>query len=187
MRGFAWAMALAAAVVFIGTSDSWARGGRCGGGHCGGGGCGHHSKCHGGGCHSGGCGGGSCYGGGCGGGVCYSGGCGGGYVGGCAGGVCAIPTATGTKVAAAESPVTLIVSLPADAKLTIDGYQTTSTSGERTFISPSLKAGKDYTYTLKAEVVRNGQTQAVTQQVKVRAGEETRVTLDIPTNAVASR
>jgi uncharacterized protein (TIGR03000 family) len=182
MRGFAWALALAAAGILVGSGDAWARSGRCGGGRggCGGG--------------RGGCGGG-CYGGGCGGGYCGggSGGCYGGYCGGgtaCSGGYCmTTPAASGggTYASATEGPVTLIVSLPADAKLLIDGYQTASTSGERTFVSPALKKGKDYYYTLKAELVRNGQAQTVTQQVKVRAGEETRVTLDIPTNAVASR
>jgi uncharacterized protein (TIGR03000 family) len=177
MRGFAWALALAAAGILIGSGDSWARGGRCGGGRGGCGGGGH-------------CGGGGCGGGGCGGGYCGGGYCGGGYIGGgsCAGGHCAMPTTGGGKYASAtEAPVTLIVSLPADAKLTIDGNATTSTSAQRTFVSPALKMGQDYSYTLKAEVVRNGQTQAVTQQVKVRAGEETRVALDIPTGAVASR
>src|SRR5262245_55234907 len=102
MRGFAWAMALSAAVVMIGTGDSWARGGRCGGGRHGSGG--------GGGCGGGGCGGGGCYGGGCYAGGGYGGGCGGG---GCGGGVCPAP-AGGTKTAALEGSVTLIVSLPAD-------------------------------------------------------------------------
>jgi uncharacterized protein (TIGR03000 family) len=170
MRGFAWAMALSAAAVLLGSGDSWAKGGRCGGGR------------HGGGCGSGGCSSGGCGGGG------HSGGCGGSscYTGGCAGGVCTAPTG-GTKTTAAEGSVTLVVTLPADAKLSIDGYQTTSTSGQRTFVSPALKTGLDYSYTLKAEVVRNGETQSVTQLVKVRAGEETRVTLAMPTNAVASR
>jgi uncharacterized protein (TIGR03000 family) len=77
----------------------------------------------------------------------------------------------------APAPATLIVSLPADAKLTIDDSPTTSTSAERTFVSPALKPGQDYNYTLKAEMVRDGKTVNVEEKVTVRAGEATRVTL----------
>jgi uncharacterized protein (TIGR03000 family) len=83
------------------------------------------------------------------------------------------------------APATLIVSLPADATLTIEGTPTTSTSGVRVFTSPVLEPNKDYYYTLKAEVVVNGEPQTITKQVLVRAGEETRVTLE-PTAASAA-
>ena len=89
------------------------------------------------------------------------------------------------KTGMAPAPATLIVSLPADAKLVIDDTLTSSTSSERTFVSPNLTPGSDYNYTLKADVVRNGQTVHVEEKVIVRAGEETRVTL-LPT-AVAAR
>jgi uncharacterized protein (TIGR03000 family) len=88
----------------------------------------------------------------------------------------------------AAAPATIVVSLPATARLTIDGNPTTSSSGLRVFASPSLQPGREYYYTLRAEVVRNGQTVAQTQRVAVRAGEETRVTLALPAaQAVASR
>jgi uncharacterized protein (TIGR03000 family) len=81
------------------------------------------------------------------------------------------------KTGMAPAPATLIVSLPADAKLIIDDTTTTSTSTERVFVSPTLTPGTDYNYTLKAEVVRNGKTVKVEEKVVVRAGQETRVTL----------
>jgi uncharacterized protein (TIGR03000 family) len=81
---------------------------------------------------------------------------------------------------------TIVVSLPADAKLTVDGKATTSTSDTRVLVSPSLESGKDFVYNLRAEVTRDGQTQSVTRQVIVRAGQETRVTLEMP-SAVAAR
>ena len=83
------------------------------------------------------------------------------------------------------APATLIVSLPADAKLVIDETTTTSTSTERTFVTPTLNPNTDYNYTLKVEVVRNGKTIQAEEQVIVRAGEETRVTL--LATAVAAR
>jgi uncharacterized protein (TIGR03000 family) len=79
----------------------------------------------------------------------------------------------------------IYVSLPADAKLTIDGVPTVSTSESRVFESPSLTPGKTFFYVLKATVVRDGKTEAVTKEVAVRAGENTRVKIEIPETAVA--
>jgi uncharacterized protein (TIGR03000 family) len=90
--------------------------------------------------------------------------------------------------AAAAAPATLVVSLPADAKLTIDESATQATAAVRTFVTPTLEAGKDFSYSLKAEVVRNGQTLTATQNVTVRAGQVSRITLEIPAPAgVAAR
>jgi uncharacterized protein (TIGR03000 family) len=75
----------------------------------------------------------------------------------------------------APAPATIIVSLPADASLLVDGAATTSTSTQRVFVSPELNPGRDYHYTLKAEWVRDGKSVAVSKEVAVRAGEETRV------------
>jgi uncharacterized protein (TIGR03000 family) len=79
------------------------------------------------------------------------------------------------------------VSLPADARLTVDETVTKSTSSTRTFVSPALETGKDFHYTLKAEVVRDGKTYTTIRRIAVRAGEETKVSLDIPVATVAQR
>lgn len=151
-----------------------ARGGRRGGGasSCGMGGCGMSGS-------MGGCGS-----------VGY-GGCGGGQVAYGAPGMGYGPgTGTwGTAYAgdvSSPTPANLLVSLPADARLFVDGHETQSTSGERLLTTPDLQPGREYSYTLRAEVTRDGQTQQVSQRVTVRAGEETRVNIEIPT-AVASR
>jgi len=93
------------------------------------------------------------------------------------------------KVPATETaaPATIVVSLPANARLTIDGNATASTSATRTFVSPTLQFGRTYTYTLRAEVVTDGQTVAQEQTINVRAGEETRVPFTFATGGVASR
>ena len=88
-------------------------------------------------------------------------------------------------VQAATNTAKLYVTLPADAKLTIDGRPTVSTSESRVFESPSLTPGKTYFYRLKATVVRDGKTETVTKEVAVRAGEDTRVKIEIPEAAVA--
>lgn len=72
----------------------------------------------------------------------------------------------------------IIVRLPADAKLTIDGEPTQSISNVRVFESPPLEQGKTYHYTLRAERRRNNQTETASKTIEVRAGQPTQVTLD---------
>ena len=160
----------------------------CGGGYACGGGCGGRL---GGGLFGGrmrGCGG--CYGG-CGG---YSGGygCGGYESHGCYGGhavssgcgCCGHMASTGYShggmmmvAAPASASATVIVNLPADAKLYFDGTATTSTSASRRFTTPALPSGSDASYTVIAEVVRDGKTLKTTKVVNVRAGQTTEVSL----------
>jgi uncharacterized protein (TIGR03000 family) len=94
--------------------------------------------------------------------------------------------ATPMKTGAANAPATIQVSLPADARLSIDGYQTTSTSASRVFTSPELPTGRDYQYTLRAEIVRDGQTLTATERVTIRGGATTRVELPNTKFAAAS-
>jgi uncharacterized protein (TIGR03000 family) len=173
--------------------------GCCGGGYsygCCGGGC--WGSCYGG--YGGCCGGyGGCTGG-CTGGV-YMGGCYGGCYGGCTGGVymgggmmmmpssgkapeMAPPPKEG-KGKEISAPATLVVTLPADAKLTIDDAPTTSTSEVRTFVTPELKPQKEFVYTLKAQITRDGQAMTAVEKVSVKAGQETRVSLE-PTRFAAA-
>jgi uncharacterized protein (TIGR03000 family) len=99
--------------------------------------------------------------------------------GGCANGACAFAQPeTGAAV--------IVVSLPADAKLTFDGEATTSTSDQRVFVSPVLPAGQEYHYTLQAEVVVDGKPITISKTVAVRAGEESHISLT-PTTGVAAR
>jgi len=91
------------------------------------------------------------------------------------------------KKAEANAPATIVVSLPAEARLTVDGYVTRSISAERTFVSPTLENGQDYTYTLQAEIVREGRSVVETQRVTVRAGETTRAAFSFSAQGVASR
>lgn len=91
------------------------------------------------------------------------------------------------ETTAQTDSATIVVELPADAKLTIDDQPTESTSGRRVFTTPDLEEGKEYSYTLKAEVVRDGRVQVITKKVAFRAGEEAQVTLDLPASTVAER
>ena len=72
---------------------------------------------------------------------------------------------------------TIVVRLPAQATLTIDGQQTQQRSDTRTFTSPPLEPGKVYTYTLRAEMDRDGHTVRDTKTIDVRAGQRSEVTI----------
>jgi uncharacterized protein (TIGR03000 family) len=85
------------------------------------------------------------------------------------------------------APATLIVSVPAEARLTIDGQTTTSTSTQRVFVTPALNLDRVYNYTVEAEFVREGKSVKLSKEVAVKAGEETRVQFDDNANRVASR
>ena len=91
------------------------------------------------------------------------------------------------KEASVNVPATIIVSLPADARLIVDGTATTSTSERRTLVTPVLENGTTYVYTMQAEVTREGRVQTQTQQVTVRGGETSNVQFNFSAQSVASR
>jgi uncharacterized protein (TIGR03000 family) len=68
----------------------------------------------------------------------------------------------------------VIVSLPAEAKLFVDGEQVPMNTSTRSFQTPALKPGQDYFYTMKVEAVRNGEKIEKSTRVIVRAGETAR-------------
>jgi uncharacterized protein (TIGR03000 family) len=183
---------------------------RHGGGGCGceGGGRHHllggHRGHRGSGCYGGGCYGGYAYAGGCYGGGCY-GGYGGCYGGGYPGPYYGMPGRPGEPIkmpsdkkpedkkpedkkpiGALGAPARIVVSMPADARFTIDDYTTPARSATHVIVSSPLGADETRTYSLKAEVVRDGKVQTIEERVTVRSGDETQVTLSLPTS-VASR
>jgi uncharacterized protein (TIGR03000 family) len=70
---------------------------------------------------------------------------------------------------------TVVVKLPADAKLYAEGRPLTRTSGERTFVTPPLPGGRDYTYSFRAEYTRDGETISQSRRVAVRPGQSATV------------
>jgi uncharacterized protein (TIGR03000 family) len=65
---------------------------------------------------------------------------------------------------------TVVVKLPADARLSADGRQLNLTGPERKFVSPELPTGQEFVYRFKVEYDRDGETVSVTKKVPVRAG-----------------
>lgn len=171
-------------------------GGGCWGGGCWGGGCyGGWGGCYGRGYGYGGGYGWGGWGGGWGGG--WAGGWGGGYAGyngwgGLGGIVYTAPLPTYAMPMLAYSPTTgdntttsmyynpdpdaarratIIVHVPADAKLMVDGKATRSTSATRRFVSPPLEPDTGYHYIFKAKIERDGEPLTVEKRVEVRAGQ----------------
>jgi len=91
------------------------------------------------------------------------------------------------KTSQTSAPATIIVSLPADARLFVDGNSTTSTSDRRTLVTPELAFGTTYVYTMRAEIVRDGQVQSQSQQVNVIGGQTATVQFNLSGQGVASR
>jgi uncharacterized protein (TIGR03000 family) len=55
------------------------------------------------------------------------------------------------------------------------------------FVTPALELGKEYEYTLKAQVVREGKPQIATAKVTIRPGETSQVELKVPAAGVAAQ
>jgi uncharacterized protein (TIGR03000 family) len=86
-----------------------------------------------------------------------------------------------------KAPATVLVNLPADAKLTIDGSRTGLTSSVRRFVSPAINAGTTYVYTFTATIERDGLKKVETRKVEIRAGKQTRVLFYFPTTRSLAR
>jgi uncharacterized protein (TIGR03000 family) len=93
----------------------------------------------------------------------------------------------GPKKASVNVPATIVISLPADARLIVDGASTSSTSERRTLVTPVLEGDSTYVYTMQAEVTREGRVLTQTQQVTVRGGETSNVQFNFSAQSVASR
>ena len=66
---------------------------------------------------------------------------------------------------------TITVKLPPGATLYVDDRKSPSQEAVRSFATPPLPAGREFAYLIKAEVMRNGQPETLTQKVPFRAGE----------------
>jgi uncharacterized protein (TIGR03000 family) len=69
----------------------------------------------------------------------------------------------------------LNVNVPADAKVYLQDQLMTIGGTARRFVTPEMRAGVQHLYTVKVEVVRNGQTVSKTAQATVVAGQEVAV------------
>jgi uncharacterized protein (TIGR03000 family) len=86
-----------------------------------------------------------------------------------------------------ESQAKIVVRLPENAKLYINGTPTKETGPDRKFVTPSLEPGKKYSYELKAEVPNLGMLLCQTEEVNFRAGQTVSVTFPDPVQEVVYR
>jgi uncharacterized protein (TIGR03000 family) len=82
------------------------------------------------------------------------------------------------KLSSAPAKASVVVRVPADAKIYIDGNLMHSTATERVFTSPSIEAGEPYYYMLRVVAQRNGKEIEDVRRVAVRAGEVSRLDLE---------
>jgi len=72
----------------------------------------------------------------------------------------------------------LTISVPADAKIFVNGKETRTEGGKRTYVSRDLKEGYSYAYDVEARWERNGETLTEKRHVDLRAGVHETVQLD---------
>lgn len=74
------------------------------------------------------------------------------------------------KMSSISTRARVVVDLPEDARLFIDGQLMKTPSAQRTFQTPDLKDGQAYFYDLKVELDRDGQTVTQSRRVVLRPG-----------------
>jgi uncharacterized protein (TIGR03000 family) len=85
------------------------------------------------------------------------------------------PSDSGAGYYRPSANAVLTVRVPADARVFVNGLPTTSTGSLRRYVSNGLRAGYNYTYHIRAEIVRNGQTISDAKTVKLQAGDTSNV------------
>jgi len=65
----------------------------------------------------------------------------------------------------------MIIEVPANANLYIDGQLIGGTGTERHFYTPALEKGQSYYYDVRIETVKDGRMVATDKKVIVQAGE----------------
>ncbi len=78
------------------------------------------------------------------------------------------------KQAMAPTGAKLLIELPANAKLFIDGTPVKAAADVQAFHTPPLEPGRDYFYTVRIELMSDGQPLSQTRQLIVRAGQVAR-------------
>ena len=70
---------------------------------------------------------------------------------------------------------TVLVKMPIDAKLFVEGKSMAVKDGERTFVTPPLPTDREAMYSFKIEFTRDGETLTIAKKVNIRAGKATTV------------
>lgn len=74
----------------------------------------------------------------------------------------------------------LVVDVPADAKIFVNGNKTNTPGSQRRYVSAGLIPGQTYEYQVQAVVERDGKEQTVTKSVSLTAGSEVKLAFEFP-------
>lgn len=87
--------------------------------------------------------------------------------------VCALVVGSFATVSANEThkPVTIIVRVPAEATLELNGQKADGAGAERRFVTPPIEVGTKYPYTVKAVWTVNGKEQATEMKINITGGQ----------------
>jgi uncharacterized protein (TIGR03000 family) len=91
-----------------------------------------------------------------------------------------MPPVDSRAAPAEDGSVHMAIRVPADAEIFVDGAATRMTGTVRRFVSPTLEAGKQYTYELTARWTEGGREVVQTRRVNVAAGENLSVDFTQP-------
>lgn len=95
-------------------------------------------------------------------------------------GVPAPAPAPGSSTSTTQVDGLLAVNVPQDAKIYVNGQATSSIGEARQYVSRNLQPGFNYTYEVRAEVVRDGRTIEQVKKIDMRAGETANLAFDFP-------
>ena len=93
------------------------------------------------------------------------------------------PTQPGTTTAQGEVPAKVIVRVPANAEVWLEGSKTSLTGPVRHFVSPPLEPGSRYTYEIRARWKEDGRAVTQTQKVAVSPGRDVTVNFPVQTGS----
>jgi len=80
----------------------------------------------------------------------------------------------------ANRPATVLVHVPENTTLLVNGKRSRSTSSTHLFYSPPLESGKNYRYDFEARMDRDGQTVKAHKRVEVGAGDRHEISITMP-------
>ena len=94
---------------------------------------------------------------------------------------------SGHYVGSVSNDARLAVSVPADARITVNGRSTRSMGDLRRYVSRGLQPGKEYRYEIRAQVTRDGQELDETKVVSIRASDQTQLAFNFNSAKVVAQ
>jgi uncharacterized protein (TIGR03000 family) len=94
---------------------------------------------------------------------------------------------TSTAESPQKRPARINLQVPSDAKIWFDDSQTNQTGASRSFESPPLPAGRDYSYQVRIQWKQDGKDVSEDRKIIVHSGDVINLTLGSPPGVAAAR